>query len=533
MTIGQRVTDDAEGDDGDAGGPPQPRAATIETDARAKSRAFIRGHLALLHRRDPRLCITFERVGAKAALGGAGLLLVVVACGSHDETGASRAGDFAKLSHVSGSRLRARVVEADGVVAFLGWTDTQLGVACDYALAGDGELRCLPSGGGPSTTSACAPLVMYEPSRPRDPGCPASADPPDDSAYAWKVVEGSCATQCDCAANAPRDIFRRGAALPCAPDTIGQPYEAIRIDPTTFVRAHVETIETGGRLALRVAVGDDGSRRVLGAFDTARARACEPLGMLAGTSDTTCIAPEEIAWAPGIYFSEASCTSSQEVAYATRCMAPAFVVLEKDNCNTEMHQLGPRLDGQPIFTSLGSCREETDQSHAYYAIGPSLEANAVETLIPTRVGSGRIVARAWTASGNLAFSAHDWVGSLEDVELGACTSVYEIGGTPRCGTNAVGRTGVFADDACTVPIVPTSDGCKPPPAPRLVAVPDRSSASCSAELHELGAPYDGPLFYDNQGTCLPYVPAVPFSAYYRVGAPADPSRLAALTFRQE
>lgn len=45
----------------------------------------------------------------------------------------------------SGSRLRARVLKADGMPdVFLGFFDSELGVNCDFLTASDGALRCLP-----------------------------------------------------------------------------------------------------------------------------------------------------------------------------------------------------------------------------------------------------------------------------------------------------------------------------------------------------------------------------------------------------
>jgi hypothetical protein len=59
--------------------------------------------------------------------------------------GGSVGGGPVGTDWVSGTRLRARVLTtADGAKSQWGWYDTQLGINCFIATAGDGQQRCLP-----------------------------------------------------------------------------------------------------------------------------------------------------------------------------------------------------------------------------------------------------------------------------------------------------------------------------------------------------------------------------------------------------
>src|SRR6185436_13052369 len=70
----------------------------------------------------------------------------------------------------SGTRLRARVMDGGyGAKLFVDWQDTHLGIACSFALAGDGRIRCLPVDEDTSilttffSDDACTTLVAIGP----------------------------------------------------------------------------------------------------------------------------------------------------------------------------------------------------------------------------------------------------------------------------------------------------------------------------------------------------------------------------------
>src|SRR4051812_83341 len=71
-------------------------------------------------------------------------------CGTSSEGEAGPGGDGAapggaqEIGWKSGSRLRARLATAGSARLFVGWHDTALAIDCNYAVASDGTMRCLP-----------------------------------------------------------------------------------------------------------------------------------------------------------------------------------------------------------------------------------------------------------------------------------------------------------------------------------------------------------------------------------------------------
>jgi hypothetical protein len=77
-----------------------------------------------------------------------GLGLLTTGCigdgppGGGDDTGG---GTDARSNH-SGSRIKMNMLTTpDGARSFTGWRDTQLDLDCNFQLAGDGVMRCLPT----------------------------------------------------------------------------------------------------------------------------------------------------------------------------------------------------------------------------------------------------------------------------------------------------------------------------------------------------------------------------------------------------
>jgi hypothetical protein len=77
--------------------------------------------------------------GGAGGAGGGG------AGGSGGTGGAGGGGATVPPDWVSGSRIRARVqTTPDGAKAFVGWSDNQLGINCNFMTATDGTTRCMP-----------------------------------------------------------------------------------------------------------------------------------------------------------------------------------------------------------------------------------------------------------------------------------------------------------------------------------------------------------------------------------------------------
>src|SRR5436190_19532853 len=119
----------------------------------------------------------------------------------HDAGGGKGSSDVTQ----SGTRVKTRVLKTpDGAKAFAGWVDTQRNEDCDFHIAADGVMRCLPS----STSQVAADYGYYF----ADASCTipvafyyASCSPPS-----YVSVTGT-PTSCPSSSNATR-IFTRGAS---------------------------------------------------------------------------------------------------------------------------------------------------------------------------------------------------------------------------------------------------------------------------------------------------------------------------------
>src|SRR5689334_6922337 len=90
------------------------------------------------------------------------LAVACPACGGEQHDAATATGSPVSPLFHSGSRLRARYLDAgDGAVDFVGFRDQELGVDCDFYLGTDAKSRCLPetTGGLFFTDAACTEPV--------------------------------------------------------------------------------------------------------------------------------------------------------------------------------------------------------------------------------------------------------------------------------------------------------------------------------------------------------------------------------------
>lgn len=492
---------------------------------------------------------------AIACLVVAGAAAVAAACGGKIAGTDSAAGGaaldpvVAATSHESGRRLRAHVLAADRVEAFVEWFDTDLGVACAFQTAEDGELRCLPS---VVHHVFCSPEVIEDtpagppppPARDARRGEGPAASRPD--ALVWGArYDGACG-------DVRTTIYRAGAetAPPTrcdgepyvpAPGTY-EPYAAVRVPPERFVRGAFVVEPRGARLSARVIVAEDGAREVAGIFDDARGETCVAASVGVAVSRSSCV-PERFAWLTGRYFDVATCAASNGVAYAfDGCPAPEVVLTDQGCADTtsEVFAVGDRVDDAFMLSAHGC---EPDRSgtpgwgakKAFYRVRTPMPPGALATITAAARGEGRVRLRAWTDDAGVAVRA---IGELEDTAgavPGACVTA-PVGDVLRClppDVDVEGPEGLFADSSCSEPLVAEQvavDGCgrSAKPLPRLVLV--------GSELRALGERFTGAAF-SNAGTDACHATTVPDKddvALFRVGeSAADASSFAVITERVE
>jgi hypothetical protein len=507
-----------------------------------------------------------SRGGVRSAMmgGGSGVamgaiaVVTVVAC----RGGAPEATALAEISHASGSRLRARVVEADGVRAFLGWTDTKLGVPCHFETAEDSRVRCIPDGDATYLEKHGGPRIISR----REDALPSPCM--TDAANALRAERERYAiteTERDydpCYSLRERKrvrVYRAGEVDEIPSDPPGLiTHHPIEVPPEEFVAAEIRTVDRGGRLAVRVAVSEDGALEVLGLFDRSRGVGCRLQEMGPSSNVAVCI-PEDAphAWMFSYFYGDATCASGTEIAYGYEECPKPELILVSTTCNVGITTVGPIVESGVMMmhnaTDLACVPATGETVHSdgaiFYQPGPGFEPGRYGTTTLREVGSGRIQRTVWTnEAGEPLAATHNvdrpgWVSSsfygraaLRDRDLGSeCSSSAVVGGKLRCVPRGVltDADRFYADEACTVEIVDAPAAQCDDPDPSLVVI-SVGHGSCEAETHALGGEHTGKIFRrDANDTCSTATRHPNRPRAFILGEKLPPDRLAAIEQRQE
>lgn len=443
-----------------------------------------------------------------------------------------------RVWHVSGSRLRARLVVVGGVEAFAGWMDTKLGMRCIFQTAEDGMTRCVPAAmREPTPKDGCqGGLFISGAQLGSDNLCEVTWEAGDDFATSW-LDAPACSDPCKCEGKR-KAVFRKGEVTACGP-------RAIPVPATDLVAATVEDVDRGSRLVARFLVGDDGSRELVALYDRDRGKECEPLGSQVGNlrADTAC-APNDASWMTSTsHADDPSCSSASDVVEVGSCDNPSFAI-RYTSCGAEPVAVGEPVDRARVYEGTSAqCRSAADDpaDHLYFRANAALGGDVVPILRSERVGSGRAFLRAWSDAAGAAAPAR--IGSVrgsweagavlryfEDGDLGACQKALRFDGIFRCVPERVPiASGVFADAGCTIPVASFFESpCRPGSPVTMIAV---ASGKCSGALHAAVA-HDGPLFLSHDGACTA-MDAEAGWLYFRPGDAIDPKQLLEVTIEEE
>ncbi len=446
------------------------------------------------------------------------LAVVEASCGGKFDSGIDPA--IADVSHRSGRRLHARVLEVDGVQQFIEWVDTKLGVRCAFERASDGALRCLPRTSGPVWH---CPELVAAPLTAEDAACPEVFPAlPNEAEYRATYASDVCSsTKTILHAGAPVTPSGRCKESPAMRPGTYELREVTRVTPSELVAATLVT-EKRGALAVSVLVADDGAREVRGIVDPSAGEECAPPH---GEDSGPCTS--RIAYVG----SELDATCARSVAVAgpvCNDRPPPRAVAHYTDCGVELLQPGRRLDVSEVHrrSRTGECGLAPMEGRAFYEVVGPLPSGVFPDVSTAWIGHGRIAVRVWATTGGERLTASGFV----DTQLGEPCEGYPIEGVLRCIPSRATFAHLYADEHCTVPLVSIDDtagGCGAKPTLALRRL------DCGHAVHAVGARYDGPVFAIGSDELCARATTHPTTAYFQLGARIDPTRFAELAPRQE
>ena len=419
---------------------------------------------------------------------------------------AAPARDFA-----SGSRLRARYHVVDGLVdVFTTFHDAVLDVDCAYEDENGAHV-------GPGASSFCLPGGMARHREGKGPyldrACSARA------AFAAVNAAGTAATLAlveprDACATAPevyvaqaprrRRAFLRdddGSCVEAASDSVQSLGDTVPL--STFARAVEQVEPRDGRIAARVLVGDDGSRRVVGGHDRQRNEASR-VGTLPDGARRWVPARTAFVGGGEPLFTDATCAvpAAAKIARTATCPLSAALVLDGSCGAGRYFELGAPL--ATVFASdvTSACVTRPAGEQLAFGLGASIPASAYAGVSAVDVGTLRVRRRGVGGEGDRPAA---WA-ELVDVSTGEpCEVAPTVDGSLRCLPSASAAVSFFADAACSEPAFAHAvTGCELAAPPRVVRDAFDLPARVFEVVRELSA-----VFTADAGRCVPYGTVVP------------------------
>jgi hypothetical protein len=433
----------------------------------------------------------------------------------------------------SGSRLRARIATGGGgASAFGGFFDSELHVPCGFALADDGEYRCLPevADGRIRFLDAECTQPIYEPfDVAQGGGCSSSVGTfitdwagPDltcSEAYRRRVMRVGKTLAPVMAYGLGSAGCTRQTVMPC-------PHEVESLPAEMFMRGRFEVEPADHGITIDWLEYDDGARVIGRLRDSERETNCGP--MPAVFADR-CI-PTDQAHVFGDIFSSEGCTGASVALDFSRepCTTSAVVIAwEMDECqdySPKAFELGSVLSNAFVSTKGGCEKHVSTPDQWFYAVGEPLAARELPPLRSARVGTARLGVRYYATADGRPLLYDDE--PFYDTELDRpCHPEPFADGTQRCvpqwkQIGDIGQAGPFADAACTQRVVPmevSDTGCRR--APEFVRVHSALPDLRLRDLYEVDAHLsddDMTLFYLDGKACKPF-PAEAGYDYYLAG----------------
>jgi hypothetical protein len=474
--------------------------------------------------------------------------------GSGEGGGSSGAAGALVPYFQAGSRLKPMVVSAGAGLDIIyswpdtGWFDRELDMQCFFLPDENGVERCFPF----SSLGSIENLIHADSSCTRPVVTLAGSEPCDGLRYEHVVVDVGCGHR----------GFRVGDELPvstplfarvggvCQPWSLevpsdGHVYELDAAPAETFVAMQRRHEARAGRLDAHVREGEDGSRQVIGFFDTARGTSCQDLSPDL-TSEAKCL-PPSVTW-NGL-FGDASCqTRVADVMPFTPCSLETPTVIrvsrvDPDSCPTtyefELHEIGGTEDralyaddGAGVCTAAS--RPGPVGNANVYVQGSPVDMATLPTTEQFVVGGGTVQGRFLGFGGVPFLPALRGPGPFIDGQSGEpCRALDFTDGELRCVPNSfmpivpvnLYYEGADCDGAL---LLPWSATCPDTPEPRGVAI--LGSGECGVwhiiETHALAGKTSAPVVSHVSAAtsmCESLDPTTVASSFFRFGEPLSPA----------
>jgi hypothetical protein len=439
----------------------------------------------------------------------------------------------------SGQRLRARVLDGGGGAAvFIGFRDLELARDCEFAIAADGERRCLPVARDGSIfylDSACTQPV-YRQSTGTE--CKDTVAP-----YVTQVSASA-----ECARDQRTHVYSVGAQRPqeaayaavsgeCKPvGLVDCLHDVVEEEPVQFASATIATEAVGTGFAIEWAESADGARAISALRDTVHDVLCS---LQSEIRPDTCLPLSAAqvrggaAEASGTLFGDATCSDSRAVLDVGRdACTPASiaVVREPNECGASQataYELGSVVDVAYAKNGSGCMKFSPPAERKVYALGDALQLDTRPALQLARGGTERLAVRYYATPDGTpvqydALQFYDWK------LVRACESRAMADGTTRCvpvgGGAAIDPAGPFRDADCTQPLVAVPDSSRVgacDPAPEYAQRTDASNLLVAVyDLESKLRDAPATVYFRTDGECTGRNPK-PSVGYHPLGTRLD------------
>jgi hypothetical protein len=480
------------------------------------------------------------------------LLGAAVACSS----GSTPDGPRLPSSRLAGgTRLKANWFSGpDGVgrpqTRWLGqFHDTLLDIDCDFEVAGDGVLRCLPVDpyrartlGGPSSYTFADPactrrLISPGPSCLVPPVWHAELDPAACPARHRRWAVGARVADAD-------PVYDRDATGACVPYALAAPFRGdfyplgAELDATAYASAVVSDGEThGGYTEVRL-VAEDGAVQLLGFKAVASSQLVMPAPAADGQARLLPLPADDDTDNQGLSYSmESTCTTGTFTRWGACTVTPAYrqhVTSDASGCSAvvQVFPVGPPLT-QLYDSSLGStCHPVTVPGLTGYAVGTEVPPATFPT---SRVldAPGRLSRRGYGVGAEWRWDSDE----VFDTTLGrgvgpSVASDGSLRWRPYTdvllpATQGYGTTWYFSDAACTKRLANTRAG--PCQAQLLARLPSSGCGAATAYAVLPLTPYSGQAYERRGPDGFCEAQTTDGGPLYAIGTELPPSTFASAT----
>ncbi len=364
----------------------------------------------------------------------------------------------------SGARLVALIQEVEGFSRFVSWYDIELDVACSYQYDKAGELRCLPAVGAIHFTDPGRknPVLLVS----------AACGGPAYTKYASeRLPPRACSTETLLA------VYNTGERLQ-PPDRLADVvgidplawdfFEAKEVEPSTFVKPTIESVEFEGGLSLQRAITSDGSELTIGILNSSNGESCQTFYNIhyQGPYRDSCLTERHFEHTRAPRYSNDTCTEPTPVIHLAEprsdCGArkPAFFAakVRGENCADSLleavYPVGAEAPATKVYRLNDDfCElEPTTATDQTYVLEPPIAPESLPALL-RKVEGDTVLMETFTTAGGAPLLQID---GFKNCRL------MTLDGALRCVPSATSISeSVFSDPECTLPAL-VDGSCRQP-----------------------------------------------------------------------